>query len=81
MTVLALTACAALAGTRSLPAVGERVADAPPAQLERLGTVVDPLHPKRSWPAESTIRRLLARVDTDALVKLPLVTGHLETGT
>lgn len=26
-----------------------------------------PLVPKRSWPAESTIRRLLARIDADAL--------------
>ncbi len=43
------------------------VADAPPALLERLGTVVDPLVPKRSWPTESTIRRLLARIDADAL--------------
>ncbi|TWG02149.1 phospholipase D-like protein [Streptomyces brevispora] len=66
VTVLALTARAVLAGARSLLAVGEWVADAPPALLERLGTVVDPLYPKRSWPAESTIRRLLARVDTDA---------------
>ncbi|MFF5157941.1 ISAs1 family transposase [Streptomyces sp. NPDC000348] len=42
-------------------------ADAPPALLERLGTAVDPLVPKRSWPAESTIRRLFARIDADAL--------------
>jgi hypothetical protein len=43
------------------------VADAPPALLERLGTAVDPLVPKRSWLAEPTIRRLLARTDADAL--------------
>jgi predicted transposase YbfD/YdcC len=67
VTVLALTACAVLAGARSLLAVGEWVADAPPALLERLGAVVDPLFPKRSWPAESTIRRLLSRIDADAL--------------
>ncbi|HBF85301.1 MAG TPA: ISAs1 family transposase [Streptomyces sp.] len=67
VTLLALTACAVLAGARSLLAVGEWVADAPPALLERLGTVVDPLFPERSWPAESTIRRLLARIDADAL--------------
>lgn len=67
VTLLALTACAVLVGARSLPAVGEWVADAPPALLERLGTVVDPLVPKRSWPAESTIRRLLASIDADAL--------------
>ncbi|WP_244453111.1 transposase family protein [Streptomyces malaysiensis] len=42
------------------------MADAPPALLERLGTAVDPLVPKWSWPAESTIRRLLARIDVDA---------------
>ncbi|MEU8545380.1 ISAs1 family transposase, partial [Streptomyces sp. NPDC048717] len=67
MTVLALTACAVLAGAKSALAVGEWVTDAPPALLERLGAVVDPLFPKRSWPAESTIRRLLARADADAL--------------
>ncbi|MFI0220316.1 ISAs1 family transposase [Streptomyces lydicus] len=47
--------------------MSEWVADAPPALLERLGTAVDPLVPKWSWPAESTIRRLLARIDADAL--------------
>ncbi|MGW0787691.1 ISAs1 family transposase [Streptomyces sp. NPDC002911] len=67
VTVLALTACAVLAGARSLLAVSEWVADAPAELLERLGIRVDPLFPKRSWPAESTIRRLLARTDTDAL--------------
>lgn len=67
MTLPALTACAVLAGARSLLAVSEGVADAPPALLERLGTSVGPLVPKRSWPAESTIRRLLARNDADAL--------------
>ncbi|MFE9313368.1 transposase family protein [Streptomyces sp. NPDC006706] len=67
MTLLALTACAVLAGARSLLAVSEWVADTQPALLERLGTAVDPLVPKRSWPSESTIRRLLARIDADAL--------------
>ncbi|MGW3683927.1 transposase family protein [Streptomyces prasinus] len=65
--VLALTACAVLAGARSLLAVGEWVADASPTLLERLGGSINPLFPKRAWPAESTIRRLLARVDADAL--------------
>lgn len=46
--VLALTACAVLAGARSLLAVSERVADAPAELLERLGIRVDPLFPKRS---------------------------------
>ncbi|MFF8530770.1 ISAs1 family transposase [Streptomyces sp. NPDC015532] len=65
--MLALTACAVLAGAKSLLAVGEWVADAPPAVLEQLGVSIDPLFPKRSWPAESTVRRLLVRVDADAL--------------
>ncbi|MER5599377.1 transposase family protein [Streptomyces sp. NPDC002265] len=66
-TLLALTACAVLAGARSLLTVGEWAADAPPAVLERLGIAVDPLLAHYSWPAESTIRRLLARVGADAL--------------
>lgn len=65
--VLALTACAVLAGARSLLAVSEWVADAPEGLLERLGIRVDPLFPKRSWPAETTIRRVLARIDANAL--------------
>jgi hypothetical protein len=55
VTILALTACAVLAGARSLLAVGEWVADAPPALLERLGGVVDPLFPKRSRPEEALV--------------------------
>lgn len=65
--VLALTACAVLAGARSLLAVSEWVADAPEELLERFGIRVDPLFPKRSWPAETTIRRVLARIDANAL--------------
>ncbi|MDX2696408.1 ISAs1 family transposase [Streptomyces ipomoeae] len=67
VTVLALTACAVIAGARSLLAVSEWVAYAPTELLERLGIRVDPLFPEHSWPAESTIRRLLARIDADAL--------------
>jgi hypothetical protein len=67
VTVLALTACAVLAGARSLLAVSEWVADAPTELLERLGTRVDPLFPERSWLAESTIRRLLEKVDAEVL--------------
>ncbi|MCY0932224.1 ISAs1 family transposase [Streptomyces sp. H27-H1] len=66
-TLLGLAACAVLAGAKSLLAVGEWVAEAPPAVLEKLGARVDPLIPERSWPVETTIRRLLARVDGDAL--------------
>ncbi|MEU7729935.1 transposase family protein [Streptomyces sp. NPDC040724] len=65
--VLALTACAVLAGATSVLAVGEWIADAPPHILERLGIRLDPLFPKRFLPTETTVRRLLARIDGDAL--------------
>ncbi|MER5602873.1 ISAs1 family transposase [Streptomyces sp. NPDC002265] len=65
--VLALTACAVLAGATSLPAVGEWIADAPAHVLRQLGARPDPLIPRRALPAETTVRRLLARVDADAL--------------
>nr|WP_314254460.1 ISAs1 family transposase [Streptomyces sp. DSM 40907] len=65
--VLALAACAVLAGATSLLAVGEWITDAPPHVLEHVGVRLDPLFPKRSLPAETTVRRLLARVDGDAL--------------
>ncbi|MFE4698712.1 ISAs1 family transposase [Streptomyces sp. NPDC056738] len=65
--VLALTACAVLAGATSLLAVGEWIADAPPYLLEHLGVRPDPLCPKRCLPAETTVRRLLGRIDGDAL--------------
>lgn len=65
--VLALAACAVLAGATSLLAVGEWIADAPPPVLERLGVRPDPVLPRRLVPAETTVRRLLARVDGDAL--------------
>ncbi|WP_456243142.1 ISAs1 family transposase [Streptomyces europaeiscabiei] len=65
--VLALTACAVLAGANSLLAVGEWIVDTPPQLLEPLGVRPDPLCPKRNLPAETTVRRLLARIDGDAL--------------
>ncbi|MFE0462774.1 transposase family protein [Kitasatospora sp. NPDC058965] len=63
----ALTVCAVPAGATSLLAVGERIADAPAHVLERLGLRPDPLMPGRLLPAESTVRRLLAHIDADAL--------------
>lgn len=65
--VLALTACAVLAGAASLLAVGEWIADAPAHVLDRVGARPDPLAPRRALLAETTVRRLLARVDDDAL--------------
>ncbi|WP_234343109.1 transposase family protein [Streptomyces fulvoviolaceus] len=64
--VLALTACAVPAGATSLPAVGEWIADAPGYLLEQVGAVPDPLLPRRVLPAETTVRRLPARIDGDA---------------
>ncbi|WP_406117920.1 ISAs1 family transposase [Streptomyces sp. NBC_00989] len=65
--VLALTACVVLAGATSLLAVGEWIADAPAQVLEQLGVRPDPVLPRRLVPAEATVRRLLARIDGDAL--------------
>lgn len=54
--VLALAACALLAGATSGLAVGEWIADAPPHVLQRLGVRIDPLFALdqavgRCWPA------------------------------
>ncbi|WP_229843822.1 ISAs1 family transposase, partial [Streptomyces chryseus] len=65
--VLALTACAVLAGATSLLAVGEWIADAPPRVLEQVGARTDPLLPRWVLPSETTVRRLLGRIDANAL--------------
>lgn len=65
--ILALSACAVLAGATSLVAVGEWIADAPPGVLERLGVRYDPLTRRYTPPGEATVRRALAGVDGDAL--------------
>ncbi|MEU6603427.1 transposase family protein [Streptomyces flaveolus] len=65
--VLALTACAVLAGTTYLLAVGEWIADAPTHLLDRLGVCPEPLQPRCSLSSETTVRRVLARIDGDAL--------------
>ena len=66
-TVLAVAVAAVLAGARSLAAIGEWAADAPDQVLAALGVRRDPL--RRVWrpPSEATVRRVLARVDPDAL--------------
>ncbi|MFJ5844707.1 transposase family protein [Streptomyces sp. NPDC092903] len=65
--VLALTPCAVPAGATSLLAVGEWIADAPAHVLEQVGARPDPLLPRRLSPAETTVRRLMVRLDGDAL--------------
>jgi DDE_Tnp_1-associated len=56
-----------LAGAKSLAAIGEWAADAPGPVLAALGTRRDPLTGAWRPPAEATVRRVLARVDPDAL--------------
>jgi predicted transposase YbfD/YdcC len=64
--VLALAACAVLAGAKSLTAIAEWAADAPAAVLSALGGPNrEPTGP--SAPAEATVRRILQRADGDAL--------------
>jgi predicted transposase YbfD/YdcC len=65
--VLAVAVAAVLAGARSLAAIGEWAADAPGPVLAALGTRRDPLTGAWRPPAEATVRRVLARVDPDAL--------------
>jgi hypothetical protein len=65
--VLALTACAVLAGVRSLPASREWIADVPPQALTTLGARPHPLFPQLRLPAETTVRPPLVRIDGDTL--------------
>jgi hypothetical protein len=60
--VLLASVAAVLAGARSLAAIGEWVADAPPAVLAALGIRFDPLAGRFQPPAEVTIRRVLESV-------------------
>jgi DDE_Tnp_1-associated len=64
--VLALAAAVVLTGARSLAAIAEWAADAPPGIRAALGARREA--PDRfSVPSEATIRRTLARLDGDAL--------------
>lgn len=67
MYVLALAAAAVLAGATSLLAVGEWATDAPADALAALGGVPDRLTGRCPVPDEATIRRVLSRIDGDAL--------------
>ncbi|MFF7469410.1 transposase family protein [Streptomyces sp. NPDC008092] len=65
--VLALVAAAVLTGATSLVAVGEWAAAAPEPVLAALDGRCDPLTGLCPVPNEATIRRILARIDADAL--------------
>jgi predicted transposase YbfD/YdcC len=62
VTVLALAVCAVLAGARSYVAIAEWAHDLPLAVRIRLGLTV-----RRATPSESAIRRILQKVDPEAL--------------
>jgi predicted transposase YbfD/YdcC len=65
--VLSLAACAVLAGAKSLAAIAEWAADAPPHVLARLGGPCREPDRGPVAPAEATVRRILQRIDGDAL--------------
>jgi predicted transposase YbfD/YdcC len=56
-----------LAGARSLAAIGEWASDAPCQVLAALGVRRDPLSGAWQPPGEATVRRVLVRIDADAL--------------
>jgi predicted transposase YbfD/YdcC len=65
--VLALAASAVLTGATSLLAISEWAADAPQSVLATLGGTLDVLTGRHPVPGEATLRRVLTRVDGDAL--------------
>jgi predicted transposase YbfD/YdcC len=65
--VLAVSAAAVLTGARSVAAIAEWATDAPGPVLTALGVRRDPLTRRCQVPSEATIRRVLARVDGDAV--------------
>ena len=65
--LLSVAVCAVLAGAKSLTAIGEWAADAPAEVLARLGVRADPLTAAVHPPDESTVRKVLAGIDGDAL--------------
>ncbi len=65
--MLGVAVCAVLAGAKSLAAIGEWASDAPGQVLAALGIRRDPLTGAFRPPAEATVRRVLARIDPDAL--------------
>ncbi|MEV8100744.1 transposase family protein [Kitasatospora sp. NPDC085879] len=65
--VLALAACAVPAGARSLAAITKWAADAPPKPLLRPGGGLRDPDTGPAAPRGATVRRVLQRVDGDAL--------------
>jgi DDE_Tnp_1-associated/Transposase DDE domain len=65
--VLAVSAAAVAAGARCVTAIAEWATDAPWPILAALGVRGDPLTRRCHVPGEATIRRVLARIDGDAV--------------
>jgi hypothetical protein len=65
--VLAISAAAVAAGARSVTAIAEWATDAPWPILAALGLRCDPLTRRCHVPGEATLRRVLARVNGDAV--------------
>src|SRR5215212_78896 len=65
--VLAVSAAAVAAGAQSVAAIAEWATEAPWPILAALGVRCDPLTCRCHVPGEATIRRVLARVDGDAV--------------
>ncbi|WP_333742983.1 transposase family protein [Streptomyces ardesiacus] len=65
--LLAAAAAAVLAGARSLAAIGQWITDAPGWAVSALGFAPDPLTGQVVVPHPATVRRLLARLNGDAL--------------
>jgi predicted transposase YbfD/YdcC len=66
-TVLGVAVVALFAGARSLAAIGEWASDAPGQVLTALGVRRELLTGAFRPPGEATVRRVLARIDADAL--------------
>ncbi|MGW2587335.1 ISAs1 family transposase [Streptomyces virginiae] len=67
LALLCATVAAVLTGARSLIAISEWITDAPQQVLDALGFGLDPFTGLRPVPHAATVRRLLQRVDGDAL--------------
>ncbi|MFJ8036549.1 ISAs1 family transposase [Streptomyces sp. NPDC096032] len=65
--VLALAACGVLAGAQSLTVIAEWAADAPDHLLHRCGATLRDPDQRYLAPSEATVRRVLHRIDGDAL--------------
>ena len=66
-TLLCAAVAAVLTGARSLLAISEWITDAPQQVLGTFGFAIDPLTGMRPVPHAATVRRLLHRIDGDAL--------------